>query len=149
MQHDKRIPPVHRQKGFSMIELLVAVLIISVGLLGIAGLQMYSLKNNHVSYLRSQATLMAYDIVDRMRANRDSAIAGNYTIAMSADAPGTGSIASTDLTQWLTNLGQSLPAGDGSVALGANGQVTVTVKWVDDRNAETPTEQNFQVVTRI
>src|SRR3990167_4605539 len=57
------------QKGFSLIEVLVALLVLSIGLLGLAALQTTSLQFNTGSYFRTQATFLAYDILDRMRAN--------------------------------------------------------------------------------
>jgi len=59
-------------------EVLVALAVLSIGLLGMAGMQLYSLKSSHNAYLTSQATNFAYELVDKMRANRDQAIAGAY-----------------------------------------------------------------------
>src|SRR5690606_3260878 len=61
------------QHGFSLIEVLVALLVLSVGLLGLAMLQIEGLKHNTDAYYRTQATVLAYDIIDRMRANSDAA----------------------------------------------------------------------------
>ena len=58
-----------RIRGFSMIELLVAVLVMGIGVLGITGLQMVSLQNNRGALLRSEAVMLAYDMLDRIRAN--------------------------------------------------------------------------------
>jgi type IV pilus assembly protein PilV len=55
--------------GFTLVEVLVAALVLAVGLLGLAGLQLASMKSNHSAYLRSQATVAAYDLLDRMRAD--------------------------------------------------------------------------------
>lgn len=60
---------VGSQQGFSMIELLVAVLVMGIGVLGITGLQMVSLQNNRAALLRAEATQLAYDMMDRIRAN--------------------------------------------------------------------------------
>ena len=68
--------PQKHQKGFSLVEILVALLILSIGLLGLAALQTTSLKFNTDSYMRTQATYFVYDIIDRMRANSDSVVAG-------------------------------------------------------------------------
>lgn len=57
------------QRGFSMIELLVAVLVMGIGVLGITGMQVISLQNNRGALLRSEAVILAYDILDRIRAN--------------------------------------------------------------------------------
>ncbi len=66
-----------RGNGFTLVEALVALLAPSIGLLGVAGLQLSGLRNNLSAAWRSQATYLSYDIIDRMRANRDgrSAIA--------------------------------------------------------------------------
>ena len=64
--------------GFSLIEVLVAVVVLSIGLLGLAGLHITSLQNNHSAYLRNQATLQAYDMADRIRTNLEAAKNGYY-----------------------------------------------------------------------
>ena len=66
------------QAGFSLIEILVAIVVISLGLLGLAGLQAASLRNNQVAYFRSIASQQAYDMMDRMRVNLAGVRAGNY-----------------------------------------------------------------------
>ena len=67
-----------RANGFTLLEVLITVLILSIGLLGLSGLQMTGLRYNQSAYWRGQATLIAYDIIDRMRANRDGVAAGTY-----------------------------------------------------------------------
>lgn len=122
-----------RQQGFSLLEVLITMLVVSFGLLGIAGIIITSLKNNQSSYARSQASLMVNDIVDRMRANRSSAEASPspYNLALSA-APSGADIASADLTEWRAALATNLPAGTGAVAVDdATRKVTVTVQWND------------------
>ncbi len=74
--------------GYTLVEVLVAVVILSVGLLGLAGMQARGMRNSHDAYLRSQAAILAYDIADRMRANRDAALAGDYDIGIDVAAPG-------------------------------------------------------------
>jgi len=66
------------QTGTSLIEVLVSVVIISIGLLGLAALQSTSLKLSYESYIRTQATFLAYDMIDRIRANPEAA--ENYSI---------------------------------------------------------------------
>lgn len=60
---------VLRQAGFTMLEVLIAIVVLSIGLLGVAGMQANSLKNNHAAYTKTQATNLASDIAERMRAN--------------------------------------------------------------------------------
>jgi type IV pilus assembly protein PilV len=141
-------------EGFTLIEVLVAVLVLSIGLLGLAGLQTYSVASTHSAYLRSQATVLAYDIIDRMRANRAAVVAGNYLVAFGAqpatvtDCQSAGStcsnadMAAFDLTQWKCTLGawsadvdcanvtSCLPNGNGQIT--QNGNIyTVAVRWND------------------
>lgn len=70
------------EHGFSLLEVLVALLVLSIGLLGLAALQTTGLKLNHQSYERTQATLQAYDIIDRIRANKN----GNTTVNSTYDS---------------------------------------------------------------
>ncbi len=128
----------HRARGFTLIEALVALLVLSIGLLGVAALQLSSLRSNHSSSLRSQATLLAYDIVDRMRANQSAATNGAYDVAVGA-TPTTGTVAGDDLDRWKQNLTNTLPSGDGAVSrtgAGAATKFTVTVQWDDSRGVE-------------
>ncbi len=119
-------------RGFSLIEVLIAVLVLSIGLLGLAGMQAASLRFNHNAYMRSQATFLAHDVIERMRANRTQALAGAYAIGFGG-APTAGTVAGDDLTQWKARLAGELPQGDGSVAVSAAGIATVEVRWDDAR----------------
>ena len=73
---------IHRhcsgQRGFSLLEVLIAVVVLSIGLLGLASLQATSLRMNQEALMRSQEAHLAYDMIDRMRANRPGFIAGTY-----------------------------------------------------------------------
>ena len=71
--------PTRRQAGFSLLEVLIATLVLSAGLLGLAGLQIAGMKTTHNSYQMQQATWLVHDLLERMRVNRAGAYAGNYT----------------------------------------------------------------------
>jgi len=71
-------PRLNSNGGFTLIEILIALLVLSLGLIGLAMLQATGLRFNTESYMRSQATILAYDIIDRMRANKTAADAGDY-----------------------------------------------------------------------
>ncbi|QMU61945.1 MAG: type IV pilus modification protein PilV [Gammaproteobacteria bacterium] len=115
--------------GFSLLEVLIAVFILSIGLLGLAALHATSLKANHGAYHKSQATFLAYDMVDRLRANRPQAINGSYNqLITEGDKTGT-TLADADVNSWLVNTLALLPSGDGSINCTAAGACTVVVQW--------------------
>lgn len=128
----------HRQQGATLIEVLVAALILSVGLLGLAGLQVTSVKSNQSAYIRSQATLLAYDIADRMRTNRAEALNGAYDLELTTRSCNTslnasGTLAEKDKAEWLNNL-SCLLSSDAKGSIARNGAVfTITIKWDDKR----------------
>ena len=74
--------------GFTLIEVLVALIVLSIGLLGIGKLMLFTSHANDSAYLRGQATEMAYAILDNMRANRTNAVAQGYVTAINAVALG-------------------------------------------------------------
>ena len=121
---------MRNQNGFTLLEVLVTLLIVSLGLLGIAGIIANSLKVNQGAFTRSQASWLATDIVDRMRANRGGAAAA-YTLGSCAPIPAAGTTAQNDLNQWCGLVTAALPAGTGSVAFDAFNNVTVTLGWDD------------------
>lgn len=134
------------QSGMTLIEVLIAVLVLSVGLLGLAAMQTVSLRQNQSAAVRSQATLLAYEITDRMRANRQAALDGDYNLAIGAATPTPSDIPTTDLADWRNELELRLPAGTGSVEVDDE-IATIVVQWDDSRGAEAP--MTFQYMTRL
>ena len=136
----------NKQNGFSMLEALVAMVIISLGMLGIAGIIANSLKVNQGAQTRSQASWLANDIIDRMRANRTTAEGGDYALGGCNALPAGGTIATDDLNQWCAALAAVLPSGTGAVNVAAT-EVTVTVQWDDaTRLAADATVENSGVL---
>ncbi len=82
-----------RQSGFSLMEVLVTVLVISIGLLGLAVLQAQALKNNSQAYVRTQAVLRGYDLAERMRANPKGFRQGAYATVAAGGGAGVGGAA--------------------------------------------------------
>lgn len=134
----------HKQKGFSLLEVLIALVVLSIGLLGLAGLQTFAFNFNHQSYERTQATLFLYDIIDRMRANRDNASlystvyataplpAGSYPNCAVVSCASAADLAAFDVNQWKAALGaqRALPSGEGEIEVPAGStSVTVRIRW--------------------
>jgi type IV pilus assembly protein PilV len=135
----------HRPRGFTLIEVLVSLVILGIGVLGIAKLTLFSVRSNDSAYLRTQAVNLAQAGLDYMRANRLVAISGSYNIALAAAPPAAAScmapatctpanLALYDLNQWKTRVAAALPSGQAGVAtVVVLDQVTatITVQWDD------------------
>lgn len=100
------------QRGVGMIEVLVAVLVLSIGFVGIAALQARSLSTNNSAMARSMATVDSYSILDAMRADLTNAVANSYDGTVVGDAcPAAGTaLATVQLNQWCTQLAAGLGA---------------------------------------
>jgi type IV pilus assembly protein PilV len=137
-------------QGFTLLEVLIALLVMSIGLLGIGKMMMLSARANDSAYMRSQATALAYTIIDAMRANRAAAMSQGYDTAQvvaaqqacATAAPGctSGQVAQNDTYVWNQALANSLPNGAGTVVTAtgadtvtgaANITATITVTWSD------------------
>lgn len=122
-----------KEAGFGLIEVLVALLILTIGLLGMASLQTTSLQQTTGSQARTQAIFLAEDLVERIRANRPNR--ASYVLndpdAVACDTEFTidnSGVAEDDLEEWRNSLACLLPGGNGEVAV--NGDViTVDVTW--------------------
>ncbi len=134
------------QKGMSLVEILVAIVILSVGLLGLAGLQANSLRASQGSLYRAQAAALAGDLAERMRTNLGDA--RNYSHALGDTPPAGSSVRAADIADWLARV-QSLPGGQGAVAVdAAANRVTITVQW-DDTRAGGPADASHITETRL
>lgn len=144
--------PIQHSKGLTLIEVLIALLVLSVGILGLATLQTASLNFNNSASQRTQATVLAYDMADKMRANRQAALAGDYDIALEDPPPAcaapnaVGTVAAQDISSWRMALACRLPLATGSIAR-AGDQVTLVVQWDDSHGREAPLQ--FQVTTGL
>ena len=153
-------------RGFTLVEVLVALLLLSVGLLGVAGLQISGLRYHQGAYMRGQATSLLYDMADRMRINPQGVGASSYNAitintttsgwqsSLPADPDCAANIctpanqAALDIRQWGLALGQ-LPRAVGTVT--RNGLIfTLTITWQDlDSNAEAPANQTASLNVQI
>ncbi|QID17193.1 type IV pilus modification protein PilV [Nitrogeniibacter mangrovi] len=154
--------PRRHQGGFSLIEALVAMVVLSLGLLGLASLQINALRYNQVSQLRSQAATFAYQMLDTMRASGDAAKNGEFDVTLTGTISGT-SAAASEVTAWKTNLAATsvgLPSGQGSICrtntpdptvacTGAGDYVMITVQWNEADDQGSRTAQTFQLVSQV
>ncbi len=125
----------HKEAGATLIEVLIAMVVLAIGLLGLAGLQATSIQSNHSAYYRSQATLLASDLADRMRANRTEALTNAYLTnfpTSSANNSVSGTAAEKDIAEWLNRLAVTLPDGTGKVEKD-NALITISIRWNDTR----------------
>jgi type IV pilus assembly protein PilV len=155
------------QYGFTLIEVLIAVIVLSVGLLGLASLQVNALRNNQSAFMRTQATILAYDIADRMRANQGAVNAGNYDYDPSTSPPlptptaecittagcNEQQMASTDMAAWLANIQTFLPDGTGTVCRDSTGssgcdgggsQYAIIIQWTEQNGDTSEFVTSFQ-----
>jgi type IV pilus assembly protein PilV len=138
----------NRQQGFTLLEVLIALLVLSIGLLGLAALQTTGLRSNEMASMRTTSTMLAYDISDRMRANPQGITDGDYVID---SGPVTGSVtdctstdcttpqlATFDLSQWKAAIAL-LPGGQGDITQTAGPPLvhTITVRWDENRTDAT------------
>ena len=132
----RSIAPRRAAGGYILIEALITVLIFAIGLLGVVGLQAVALSSSSISNMRTEATVLATDMADRMRANRGAAD-GTPDAGYDDPAPDANAcrsiyaaavegapaactpeeLAADDMSDWLDQVQQSLPAGEGVVCI--------------------------------
>jgi len=165
---------MRQSQGFSMIELLVAVLVVGIGVLGATGLQMISLQHNRGAVLRSEAVQLAYDIMDRIRANPNGNYGGLNLGSTPPVAPNClggvcteAQMAAFDQASWKCSLGNfntdavctglraaavlaptasqpGLPSGDGSIAVDAATGLVTVTVSWQEQNMPSPTTIAFE-----
>jgi type IV pilus assembly protein PilV len=136
-------------RGVSLIEVLIAVLIMGIGLLGVAAMQMVALRNAQSSFDRTQAVVQSYAVLDAMRANVEAARADAYNLARTCDVPVAGSLIATDQHTWIKSLKADLgPSACGSISC-ASHVCTITVEWNDARATEGLAAQTVVIRSRI
>ena len=150
-----------------MLEVLISIVVLAFGMLGVAGLQAFALKNGQGASLRSVATVLATDIIDRIRVNPEGVISGAYA---NASGPGTATqfsacltgagcggptnLAQNDLFEWKASVAAALPKGEATVCIDSSpndgtspashgcdgiGPYVIKIWWLDDRNAKAAT----------
>ena len=139
------------QRGVSMIESLVAILVLAIGVMGLAGLQTRSLVETRLTNARANALLLANDLAERMRLNRTAATSTNaaqqYTTTFAnrvtpsvncvTNACGPSDLRNFDLAEWQMNVQQLLPSGQAQVfSPAADGQIRILFRWRNNAAAQ-------------
>lgn len=161
--------------GFTLIEALIALLVLTIGLLGAAGMLLTSVRNSHNSYLRSQASFIADSLLERMRANPLAIWGGHYNGALDSTTPAApacaasgctpAQVAGHDRKAIARMVAQHLPLGGGNVTCATvgvspvrnfgispvNGQCTISVRWNEKRDVDAAGfsgTQSFELVVQ-
>lgn len=147
----------HLQTGSSLLEVLIAVLVLSFGLLGVAGMQASALRNNQSAAERSQVVFMTYSILDAMRANFDPSTSefrtADYTAILEdwvceADVE-PNSLAEKDTARWIGNLQFNLgESACGKVECNLN-TCTVSIRWDDTRGTGGGSTQEIETRSQL
>lgn len=135
---------ITNQQGVGLIEVLVTVLLLSTSLLALAALQNRSLQFNHEAYLRSQANILAYDIIDRIRANLDDL--ANYNLEYDDTAPADTNRRGADLREWRDLVSRTLPGGASEIECATTRVCTVRLRWAE-RDGDAADEDGEGVTT--
>ncbi|TAG05326.1 MAG: type IV pilus modification protein PilV [Betaproteobacteria bacterium] len=157
-------PGNERLRGFSLLEVLITIVVVAIGLLGVAGMQVAALKLTDLSSARSTGAVLTSEIIERMRAN--SGEIASYAAGFGAAVTGS-TLAATDVAAWKARLAdpiRGVPGGEGRIEIASDTSgvcpaappfpscqlVTVTVRWSEQRvRGGEATPREFVTVTRI
>ncbi len=121
----------NQQTGATLIEVIITVLLLSTCLLSMGIMQKRSLQFNQSAFMRSQANIYVYDILDRIRLNKAD-LAG-YNVAYGAAVAGS-TVAATDIVAWRDNIKRYLPEGDGAIVCdSATSSCQISIRWSEEQ----------------
>ena len=143
-----------RQQGFSLIEIAVSLLLVAISLLGMAALLTTTHKNSASSFLRTQASILVTDIVEKIRSNRAHVLANladyEKPVTDCTKPPSSSATVDLDLHQFHCLVRSSLPAGAAVIRFDpASNILTLTVSWDDSRGTEGSPVQTFEFQTQL
>ncbi|HAI59740.1 MAG TPA: type IV pilus modification protein PilV [Xanthomonadaceae bacterium] len=144
-------PPSRRQRqsGATLIEILIAALILAVGMLGVGAMQAAALRNSQSSLERSQAVLETYAILDTMRANLIAARAGAYNMPLTCAPIVGGTRAEVERAAWHQGLQGRLGENACARIACADNVCTIELQWDDSRGTAGDTEQEIITVSQL
>jgi type IV pilus assembly protein PilV len=149
--HAKRLL-AHAQRGVTLIEVLVAFVIFSFGILGLVGFQSKLLVYNQSTLFRSQAAALTDDVIERMRLDpvRAKSVTGPWNTPLAQDASEL-VVVNPDLSDWKAQVQALLPSGQASIVVKSSSEIVVTVQWLDERTSQQSnlSVQQFVTLSRI
>lgn len=138
------------QRGFSMLEVLISILVLSVGALGAAGMQISALKESGSASSRYRAASLASGMSDVLRADRSIAVTGSNDFASSVAAGTCTASATQPVKRWQNQIACELPGGKGGVEIDDyTKRAIITVEWNDSRSNSGSAAQQFKLETRL
>ncbi|RVU29858.1 type IV pilus modification protein PilV [Neptunomonas marina] len=146
------LPHLHRQRGVGLLEVLITVLVLSVGLVGMATLMFDAVRLNTQSYQRTIAINLAYDMSDRIRSHQEEAEDGDFDHARGAAAPGNAAPVDAEITEWLGEVANQLPGGQGAITTNVNGDLVefeIAIWWDEDRDNANGAEAVYNFLTSL
>lgn len=146
----------NRPQGFSLIEVLIALVVLALGLLGLAFLQVLNVRYTNSAQHRTVATNLAYEMLDMMRTNQLVVDQYRFDFTAAAAAPGgcdrnTGAGAGdyvAKIARWQCEVSANLPGGRARVEMVGN-TATVTIRWTDDVGADPGINQSRSDTTEF
>jgi type IV pilus assembly protein PilV len=162
-----------KNKGFTLIEIMIAIVVFSFGLLGVAGVMTVAVKSNYNGYMRSQANFLASSMLDAMRKNIKAVWVGSYDASVEGYVDISTScvsgcnyldLATRDLQFWSNNITQILPSSKGKIECVQNGGLqdssglfdkpfyavqpysgicTITITWAESNETSADSVQTF------
>lgn len=138
-------------KGFTLIEVIVAMVILAIGLLGMASLVMTSMQSNQGAYLRSQASMLAADMAERIRANSiqtSAYVSSSQPAAENCSTCTPAQQVNADLYQWWSNLTTAIPGATARITAPSLGNYLITINWVES-DAQLKTTSAKSYVLRV
>lgn len=146
----KRGPSRAASAGMSMIEVLVAILLLVFGMFGVAAMQATSLRNSQSAMDHTQAVIQTYGMLDRMRANVPQARIGNYNLlTMTCALPDAGTLAQNERREWIQNLKANLGEAACGQVVCDDATCVITVRWDDSRATGGSTTRTVVTRTRL
>lgn len=142
--------PPRTQRGFNLLEVLIAIVVLSIGLVGLGLLELKGVQYTRDSYARTQAAILSQSLADRMRANPEGAIGGLYVLSADEGDSGTfpsppgsccspADIAAQDHVAWWAEVTGNLANAQAAVTLDGDNNYNINLQWSEEQNTQTYT----------